>query len=177
MATNLQFINKTEVTSGVTTVNVDNVFTDQYDVYMVQITGLHQNSNVANDVEGIRLIDNSGSVVTGSEYAYALLILYSGTTFSEQKSTSDTRLRLGLLTDQLSDGQTGGTFYVYNPNDSSSYTFINSQTFGFNSSDNNAGGKMIGVHKTAETIRGFQLYESNGARPFGGGQITVYGVK
>ena len=45
-----------------------------------------------------------------------------------------------------------------------------------NSSDFYAG-KYIGVHKVAETIRGFQLYESNGSRTFGGGTINVYGVK
>jgi len=172
----LQFLNKTEITSGVTTVNVDNIFSAQYDVYMIQITGLVQNSDVSNDVEGIRLIDNSGGVISASEYEWALSILYSSTTFSDQVSTSSDRFRIGLLTDQAADGVAGATFYIYNPYQSA-YTFVNSQSYGHNSSDNTAGGKMIGVHKVEEVIRGFQLYESNAGRPFGGGVITTYGCK
>ena len=41
MSTNLHFINQTEVTEGVTTVNVDNVFSNNYDVYYCQILGLY----------------------------------------------------------------------------------------------------------------------------------------
>jgi hypothetical protein len=82
-----------------------------------------------------------------------------------------------IFTDQLSDS--GGAnlgFYVFNPYDSSSYTFTTSQMAG-NNSAGFYGHKGIGVHKSAETIRGLQLYESNVARTFGGGQINIYGVK
>jgi hypothetical protein len=82
-----------------------------------------------------------------------------------------------IFTDQLSDS--GGAnlgFYVFNPYDSSSYTFTKSQMAGKNSGDF-YGNKGIGVHKSAETIRGLQLYESDAARTFGGGQINIYGVK
>tara|TARA_B100000902_G_scaffold387014_1_gene430470 strand:- start:14039 stop:14572 length:534 start_codon:yes stop_codon:yes gene_type:complete len=177
MATNLQFINKTEITSGSQNVNVDNVFSDQYKVYVVQLIGVVMSTDVSNDIEGIRFIDNSGSVVTGNEYAYASLAMYAGGSFGEVQSTSDGKIRLFSITDQVSQGQTGGTLYIFNPNDSSSYTFLTTQGYGFNSSDNLGGNKGIGVHKSAETIRGFQFHESNTARKFGGGTIVTYGVK
>jgi hypothetical protein len=177
MATNLEFINETVITSGSQNVNVDNVFSDKYKAYVVELVGIFMSTDVSNDFEGIRFIDNSGSVVTGNEYCYAGLAMYAGSSFGEVRSTSDGKIRLFSVADQLSDGQTGGTLLISNPNDSSSFTYLLSQTYGFNTSDNHAGGKFIGVHKTAETIRGFQFHESNTARKFGGGKILTYGVK
>jgi len=176
MATKLEFINKTDVTDGVVTVNVDNVFTSQYKVYQIFFDGIFHNLDVSNGIEGIRFIDNSGSVISGSEYEYAVLNLTANTSFSETKSTSDTEIQLVMIADQLSDGQASGVLTVYNPNDSSSYTFTNFQGMGVNSSQPR-GQRAVGVHKNAETIRGFQLVETNSGRPFGGGSIITYGVK
>ena len=176
MATNLQFINKTEITGGVTTVNVDNVFSDNYDVYYCQVVGVFHDTNVSNGIEGYRLIDSSGNVVTQNEYDSAGLNLKTNTSFGETRLSNSGQLYAGLYTDQLSDGQASASFYIINPYNSSSYTFMLSQAMGANSSGH-WGSKFIAVHKSAETIRGFQLYESNGARTFGGGQINVYGVK
>jgi len=106
------------------------------------------------------------------------------TNFASVLMLSDRNGKLRALLDSAEDGaslqlaDSGGAnlgFYVFNPYDSSSYTFTTSQMAGKNTSDFNAG-KYIGVHKVAETIRGFQLYESNAARTFGGGQINVYGL-
>ena len=178
MSTNLEFINKTTITEGVTTVNVDNVFSTNYDVYYCQILGLFHDLDVSNGIEGIRFIDSSGSVITASEYAYAVLILKASASSTDTtRSTSANYLNMNIFTDQLSDS--GGAnlgFYVFNPYDSSTYTFTKSQEAGQNSADF-YGHKAIGCHKSAETIRGFQLYESNAARTFGGGKINVYGVK
>ena len=176
MATNLEFIKSVDVTSGVVTVDVDNVFSDSYDVYYVQFVGVFHNTNVSNGIEGIRFLDSSGTVISQSEYDYANLVMPSATAFQEQPNTARGFIFFGLYTDQLSDGQANASMYIYNPYDSSSYTFIQSQSAGKNSSDF-YGNKTIGVHKSAETIRGLQLYESNSARTFGGGQINVFGVK
>lgn len=176
MAGSLEFINQTEVTSGVTTIDVDNVFSDSYDVYYCQIVGLYHNVNVSNGVEGIRLIDSGGSVISASEYDNATLVLKADTTFEEVRNTSNSYMNMYLITDQQSDGSSSSSFYIYNPYDSSSYTFMQYQSTGGNSSSK-WGGKGIAVHKSAETIRGLQLYESNVARTFGGGQINIYGVK
>lgn len=171
----LKFINETSISSGVTTIDVDNVFSSNYDVYFCQIIGLHHNTDVSNGVEGIRLIDNSGSVVTQSEYEYATQVLKGETTFQEVISTSNTFMSMYLITDQQTDGQASASFYFYQPYNTSSYTFMQYQSMGKNSSST-WGGKGIAVHKGLEAIRGFQLYESNAARTFGGGVIRVYGI-
>jgi len=175
---NLEFINSTSVSAGVTTVNVDNVFSNNYDVYYCNIIGLYHNLNVENGVEGIRFIDSGGSVITQNEYDYAVFIMDASSAFSDTtRATGANYLNMVMFTDQLSDsGGANQGFYVFNPYDSSSFTFTKSQSAGKNTSGF-YGTKGIGVHKVAETIRGFQLYESNGARTFGGGTINVYGVK
>lgn len=175
-AGNLEFINTTSVSAGVTTVDVDNIFSADYDVYFVQFVGIYHDTDVSNGIEGLRLIDNAGSVITASEYGYANLNMPSGSVYAENTYATRDFIFFGLYTDQLSDGQANASMYIYNPYDSSSYTFIQSQSAGKNSGDF-YGNKTIGVHKSAETIRGLQLYESNAARTFGGGQINVYGVK
>ena len=171
---NLELITSVTVSSGVTTVDVDNVFSANYDVYFVQFVGIYQSTNVDNGIEGLRLIDNAGSVITASEYGYANLNMPSGSAFAENRFATRDFIFFGMYADQLSDGQANASMYIYNPY-SSSYTFIQSQAAGKNSSDF-YGGKTIGVHQVAETIRGFQLYESDGTRTFGGGQINVYGL-
>ena len=176
MATQLEFINKTDITDGVVTVNVDNVFSSQYEIYQIIFDGVFHNLDVSNGIEGIRFIDNSGSVIIVSEYEYAVHNLIANSSYTETRSTSVTEIQLVLIADQLSDGQANGVLTVYNPNDSSSYTFTNFQGMGKNSSQPR-GQKAIGVHKNAETIRGFQLVETNSGRPFGGGSIITYGVK
>ena len=176
MATELQFINKTDITDGVVTVNVDNVFSSQYEVYQIFFEGVFHNLDVSNGIEGIRFIDNSGSVISDSEYAYAVKNMIVDASFSQTASTSDTTLQVVMIADQLTDGHASGVLTVYNPNDSSTFTFTQFQGMGNNSSQAR-GQKAVGVHQNSETIRGFQLIETNSGRPFGGGSIITYGVK
>ena len=124
MASQLEFINKTDITDGVVTVNVDNVFSSQYEIYQIIFDGVFHNLDVSNGIEGIRFIDNSGSVISGSEYEYAVHNLIANSSYSETRSTSATEIQLVLIADQLSDGQAIGVLTVYNPSDSSSYTFV-----------------------------------------------------
>jgi|TARA_R100000458_G_C8202345_1_gene192459 hypothetical protein len=177
MASNLEFINQTKITPGVTTINVDNVFSDKYDTYYCNIVGFFHDTDVSNGVEGLRFIGSSGNVISSSDYDYGAHTLISTGSFSETQNTGDTRIWIGTISDQLTDGQANASFYIFNPYDSTSYTFVASQASGGNSSETLRGSKGIGVHKSAEAIRGFQFYESNGARTFGGGTINVYGVK
>ena len=115
MATKLEFINKTDITDGVVTVNVDNVFSSQYEVYQIIFEGIFHNLDVSNGIEGIRFIDNSGSVISGSEYEYAVLNLIASTSFSETKSTSANEIQLVMIADQLSDGPVAAITYWYVP--------------------------------------------------------------
>ena len=100
--------------------------------------------------------------------------LRSNASFVEVNNTGEDHIEDLNLTDKAPESS-GAILYVYNPYNSSSYTFLQWQSSG-NITGVLAGMKGIAVHKVAETIRGINLFDMNGSRPFDG-TVSVYGVK
>ena len=173
MATNLEFITNIQATGQTTqTIDCDNVFSDMYDVYYIKLYTLE--SSAGNDQwVRIRLIDNTGTVITANEYDNAQLTMPSNSAFYENRATSQNNM---LYAGMNYTDNTGGnsSLYVYNPYDSSSYTFLQAQS-GFNVGTTLYGTKGIGVHKSAETIRGIRFYTDPAS--MGAWNISFYGVK
>jgi len=168
---NLELINSFEVTSTVTSFDCDNIFSANYDVYMVAIDGIQEVS--ALQWIRIRFLDNTGTVITASEYDYAQLTMYSNATFVDTtRGVSQDNLTYSGI-GNTDDSGTNSILYVYNPYDSSSYTFTQAQS-SFTTSAILNGTKGIGVHKSAETIRGIRFYVSSGN--FGSGFFRIYGL-
>jgi len=170
---NLELIHKETISASTSSVSIDNVFSTDYDVYKITISGV-STVGTSGTFLAIRFIDNAGSVITNNEYDWADLEMRSDSSFSDDNDTGVSFMRMNGLTDQSPESM-GANVNIYNPYDSSSYTFINGQSSGITS--NLRGGKNIGVHKVAETIRGFAVIETNGSRPINSGNICVYGVK
>ena len=172
MATNLEFIKSASGTS-VVSVDVTDCFSDKYDVYQVLIA---KSDVSAEDYSVLRLIDSGGSVISANEYDYAELGMYSYTTFAQNRNTNSSAI-LNINVSGTSTAQGIGTmFYVFNPFDSSSYTFVAGQTSGVVTSGL-AGGKYIGVHKVAEQITGIQLLRNNLNGVYDTLTVNVFGVK
>ena len=171
MATNLQFIQKFEVTGTVQTLDCDNVFTDKYDLYYLKVA-LKESSAGNDQWIRIRLIDNTGTVITASEYDYAQLNLISNSSFVESRATGQAQILYGGV-GYTDDTGNGAGLYVFNPNDSSSYTFLKGQG-GSTVGGTLYGTKGISVHKSAETIRGINFHTT---AFWGSGTVSVYGVK
>ena len=169
MATNLQFIKSASGTS-VTSLEITNCFTDKYDVYAFAITKVDATSDGNMD---LRFIDSGGSVISDAEYDYANLQLLSYSSFSEGRGTGSTNINDIMRRDTDTEKNGGGFHYIFNPNDSSSYTFYQGQSGGAVASSGLIGTKAIGVHKVAEQITGFQLYGAT----FDTLEVVVYGVK
>jgi len=169
---NLEFIKSVSGTS-VSSLSVTDCFSAKYDVYQVLIAKL---DSTATAYGYLRFIDSGGSVISDLEYDYAQLDLTSySTPFAQNRST--TAQNKGLL------GFAGGTgtadmggflITVYNPNDSSSYTFYNGQS-SIKASSGLAGSKYIGVHKVAEQITGINILPASGS--WDNITVNVYGVK
>ena len=167
---NLEFI-KSASGSSVTTLDVTNCFTSKYDVYVFSIDKVDAQ---AGGYFNLRFLDSGGTVISASEYDFASLNMNANTSFSEGKYTSGSLWNNVFGKDDGVEGSSA-SIYISNPYDSSSYTFMQSQASGDNGTAL-VGFKSIGVHKVAETIRGFQLLET-ATRPFDEGKISVYGVK
>ena len=171
MATNLQFIKSASGTS-VSSLSVTDCFSDKYDVYLITSDTFNP---PANNNGKFRLIDSGGSVISASEYSYANLNCRTYNTFSDNRSTSDNFMGYIFYSDANQTHSAGLALYIYNPYDSSSYTFSQHQDSNFNAGSGGLGRKAIGVHKSAEQITGINFFpESSASADF---SINVFGVK
>lgn len=155
MATNLQFIQSTSA-SGVSSMNMSNCFGSSYNNYFLTITeyvpsgGLNLN---------LRLIDSGGSVISASEYERAFLDMLSNSSFSESGSTAQNLFNV-LNFNSGHDEGTGANATIYNPFNSSAFTYCTAETSDYSSVGR--GRKLVMVHKSAEQITGLNFFTSSG---------------
>ncbi len=173
MATNLEFIKSQSLTSSASSLSVTDCFSDKYDVYYISI--VKAKVETSDKQLQMRLI-NSGGVISTSNYDEATLQIRSDTTFSEKRNTNTTRIAETLELDASSNTGTGFGMYVFNPYDSSSYTFTKHQSSSFSLSPNLYGYKGIGVYKVAEQITGIHFLVAGGVN-LSELIVNVYGVK
>ena len=170
MATNLEFI-KSASGTNVSSIDVSDCFSADYDVYKIVIHNVDGYQSSGNRLVDMRFIDTVPSVISGSEYDYAVLNLDASNAFSESRATSTTLIgRLYAYTNADDFGAV--TIYIFNPNDSSSYTFALYQSSGWLARNYSA--KGIGVHKSAEQITGVQFLTNADNMDI---DLSVYGVK
>ena len=167
MAGSLEFIKSASGTS-VSSLSVTDCFSADYDVYFISTSKIDTSS--AGYVRP-RFINSSG-ITTGSNYDQASIQLRSWTTFGEYPLVNYNSFLYTIYQTADSYAGTGLSMYVYNPYDSSSYTFMNSQSSSQNPNGHN-GYKSIGVYKVAEQITGFALTDIT----FDNVTVNVYGVK
>ena len=171
MATNLEFIKSASGTS-VSSLSVTDCFSADYDVYQIVI-GVSE-LTTGNGWVNLRFLDSSGTEINQTEYDYASLVIRAYSAFLEEKATSVTYIDKIL---HISTDLTGSNTWIniFNPYDSSSYTFTQSQSNGNATTPYFIGNKAIGVHKVAEQLSGIILYPPAGN--FASIDVSVYGVK
>ena len=123
----------------------------------------------------MRLVDSGGNVISDSEYDRAELQMTSYSSFEETRTTTSDLMLDRLNFNQSSATGVGITIMVYNPFDSSSFTFANSQSVGFAASSGGIGFRGIAVHKSAESISGVSFHMDTGN--INSATVNVYGVK
>jgi len=167
---NLEFIKSASGTS-VSTLDVTDCFSADYDVYFVSIS---KGDFSAQTYNLLRFLDSGGTVISASEYDYATLDMYANASFAELRGTSQTSIpNFGLSNSGTADFG-GISFYIYNPYDSSSYTFVAGQSSAQHSGGGR-GSKFIGVHKSAEQLSGIQMGRVSGT--IDNLTVNVFGVK
>jgi len=172
MAGNLEFI-KSETISSATVIDMNAVFSDKYDVYV-----LKWDFSVDTASGGVwnylRFKDSGNTIDSGTNYDSAVLHPRTDSTFTEYRLTSKSSMQRMGIQDQLG----GGTiFTIYNPFDSGSYTFVQCQNSGWDnvSPTRLFGAKGIGVHKVTQSNAGFRIF--NSAVSSMSGTAILYGVK
>jgi hypothetical protein len=174
MATNLQFITSFQITSSQETTDLDNIFTNQYDVYKVIFSGFSTVGTSTGNIN-LRIIDDSGTVDTNNVYDYTVYELRTDTGYQDNKNEGFGRIDRLMKIDQSPD-VFGSVLYVYNPKSSSTFTFFHWQGSG-KYAGATRGLKGHAVHRVQESIRGLRIFETNGGRPYDTGKISIYGVQ
>jgi len=176
MATNLEFIKSVSSSASVTSVDITNCFSDNYDVYKLVLADLDI-AGAGDENIAVRFLDSGGSVISASEYDYATYFMYSYAGYGEQKATGQTSLVFGMgYSSDRNDGSLGSFINIFNPYDSSSYTFTTQQSTTVTSSSVYAiSNKGIGVHKSAEQLSGVRIFVDSGTIERLG--ASIYGVK
>jgi hypothetical protein len=171
MATNLQFI-KSVSGNSVTSLDIPDCFNDNYDVYQFNLV---QFDRATADFAGIRFLDSGGTVISANEYDWAHMNMRNYSTFATRKVVNTSYLD-GLAYSQTTslDTTTGAVWNVFNPYDSSSYTFTAGQSSVMVDGYGVTAFKAIGVHKSTEQISGFQIYTALASF---NATVNVYGVK
>ena len=176
MATNLRFVKEFTFNQwgGATFFAIDECFTDAFDVYYVTLNKVDGNLNYPNYM---RLLDSSGNIISDSEYAWVTTQMTHSGAYSELKSANTTNLNYvgysgsgGTYDDRLDNG---GSIYVFNPANASAYTNVIAQVASMNNSNVLYGYKTVGVHKSAEAVRGIGF---GGHSAYYHAQIKVFGV-
>ena len=171
---NLRLINDTTVSSTVSSSSITDVFTSDFDIYKVVA------ENIVTSAEAfleLRFINSSGSVISASDYDFADLFLKANTSFVERKYTNqDSVLDFNLSIGSVSGGAGNTIAYIFNPTNTSSYTFVifqaqnvydDSGTFGF-------GQKGIAVLTQTNSITGLHFVSSSGTHT---ADFKVYGLR
>ena len=172
MAGNLELVNNTSATDGVTEILITDIFTDKYDVYQLTFTNFQSNANFGLDM---RFLDTSGTEISTTNYDKAMLAMAAYTSFVEIRATSQNYI--DRFIDMYGFSATGqssyGTCYIFNPYSNTSYTFYVAQ--GGLMGANFSGTKSIGVLKTTDRVGGIKLY-SDSANTFKTMEISTYGL-
>ena len=171
MAGSLEFISKHRVTPNTSILDVDNIFTDGYENYVLVMNNWSTYGSTQTSIY-LRMINTSGTAIS-SNYKRTQQRLYAHGSSTLSVDASATFINLAPC--DRDDETVSGVGRLYSPKSSTRPTlFIGEFRAEWNGGFQ--GYKSKGAHAVHEEARGFRLYEPN-TRPFASGSVSVYGEK
>ena len=173
----LRLIKQVEITSSVSSVDITDVFSADFDIYKI-VTSNIQTAGASATSGVLRLIDNTGTVIVYNSsfsglYEYASLSMTDGSAYVDEYNSADTDVPEFFGVGYQSPSSSGSVSYCFNPYQNDRYTFFVNQS----SSGSLRVKKQIACLTTLTRITGFQVKADVSARPFDSGLIKVYGVR
>lgn len=178
MATNLEFIKEVKIRDA-NNPEITDIFSDRYDIYKLYATKTYLNgSGYVNAWFNMRVINaTTGSPDTTSNYDSAGYMLYSHTTYGENKYASQDKIVNSFAYMSKAETNNSGEVTIYNPYDSSSFTHFAGQGCSWFYQIGSGGyvvpTKSTGVHKVEQSNSGLQILITDIEQM----DIQVYGVK
>lgn len=169
-----RFIKEVEITSGVTSVELHNVFDSNFDVYKVTVDNV-STVGITNSDIGIRFIQVDGVVNTEVQYNYGQQVQKSEAAFTNIYSGGDTGIPYALGACNQQPNTTQGVLHIFNPaKDRRTLIKIqNSYSLGAAVGRATPG---VAVHRIYNEMSGISIY-SNNSQPLATGKIRVYGYR
>jgi len=154
-----------QTVSAVSHIDFTTIQEDKYDVHFLQLNSI---SSTANLNGGFQFYE-SGTLRTANDYQYSQVYGLTSGSFSEQRSTSETRI---VAQNYFSANPTSAYAYFYNLGNSSKYSFCTYQVW--------VGGQSLfmfggGVSPLTSLVDGIRVYTS-GTNAISG-NAKLYGVK
>lgn len=171
MATSLQFIKSATASGGVSTLDISDCFSADFDNYELYIPKIDLGGNAYMNVRFLKASDGSADTTSNYDSAGEIFSDSGSGDFSELRYTNSSAISNVFGLTNIGDYNNGGLIRIFNPFSSSSYTFIQSQMSSWYSSL--VGAKNIGVHKVEQSNSGIQLILSN----IDFAKASIYGVK
>ena len=168
---NLRLINETSfdtVASG----TINNIFSTDFDIYKITVTD-YDNLGNSNNLN-FRFVNSSGSIISASDYDYASQIIRGYGAFGEDKSTTGNHISTISYDDTLQKSN-GSVAYIFNPFNSSSYTFALWQNSSA-STIGTVGRKGVAVLHQLNSITGINFFPYS-ASNFSINSVKVYGLR
>ena len=151
--------------SSVTTVNVTDVFSADYDIYKITM-------DEGGQYGFLRFINSFGSVMTDSSYDISRHNLILNSSYTDTNATNQSA---GIYAFSESSSQVGGgnVITIFNPFQTDTYTMVIASTVDISTSTNHRVAKAIGVYKNLASMGGFQLNALLGLS----GTLRTYGLR
>jgi len=172
---NLRLINETTVSSGVATVSIEDVFSSDYDIYKIVSTA-HISHSDGKDIY-MRYLNSAGEIITASNYDTGTVMMRTADPFLERPSSRSDIDYGGYFNLTIGNNGGGAVEYVFNPTNTSTYTFGINQSMGMYGSSGGYGTKTIRVLQQTTSITGIHLYNGESSDNFGGGTVKIYGLR
>ena len=147
----LRLIKQTTATS-VSSVNVTDVFSADFDIYKITAVGDFTNSN---QIINARFINSSGSTIISSKYDNAVYSMEDNYTINEDRAQNETSLQRMIYSHSGNDFSF--TLYIFNPYSSSIYKFALWQGEGITTGGSTMT-KGIGSLKENASVTGIQFF-------------------
>lgn len=172
---NLRYINTTEISTTVNTVNIENVFTDDFDIYVIEGNDIGMTNGGGDYLYG-RVLNSSGSQIT-SDYVYATAYMpSSSTTMTEEGLTGRTEWESLAFVGDGGNDTIAFTMYIFNPTNANQHTYYYLEA----STHRNSSGicylwRSIGVQQSTQEIKGIQFSAKTGNMDRG--KFQIYGLR
>ena len=176
---NLRLINETTALGGTNSVNINNVFSADFDIYKITISNASSETQLDNNFINLILINNSGSIISSSNYDKAIQYFrgYANTALELKNENTDNMAAI-YHDINSSNGNANATIYLFNPFSSSAYTFAIFQASGaaYISGQVPYMEKGFGVLKQTASMTGYTFINRNSLN-IATGVFRTYGLR